>query len=397
MSLRRAAAPLVAAVLALLLVDPASAQPHRQERVDAVKVTFTGYGWGHGKGLSQYGARNRAQAGQSYRQILAFYYPGTRVASTTGRVRVLLTADTTRDVVVLPASGLKVHSLGAGRTWRLPAKYKRKPVLRWRIMPAAGHRSAVQLRTGKRWHTWRTPRGDAEFLGSATTTLLTPSGRATYRGALRSVSMNASGSSRDTVNVVSLDSYVRGVVPSEMPAAWPAAALQSQAVAARTYAASERASSKGQAYDLCDTAHCQVYRGYGNEHASSDAAVRATARKIVTYGGKPAFTQFSASNGGVTADGGFPYLRSVVDSYDHGYPGDPWTRTFTGPQITRNWSDLGTLKSVRVTQRDAVTGAPYGGRPTQVTVTDTADHAHTVEAATLARWLGLRSDLFSVR
>ena len=99
------------------------------------------------------------------------------------------------------------------------------------------------------------------------------SGRAHYRGALRSVGNN-------TVNVVRLEHYLRGVVPQEVPALWKPAAVQAQAVAARTYAAFERkASSKGRGYDLCDTAHCQVYGGVDAEHPATTRAIRASATR----------------------------------------------------------------------------------------------------------------------
>ena len=71
---------------------------------------------------------------------------------------------------------------------------------------------------------------------------------------------------RDTVNVVALDTYVKGVVPQEVPALWPTATVRSQAVAARTYAAHERAAAPaGRHYQLCDTAQCQVYGGLSAE------------------------------------------------------------------------------------------------------------------------------------
>ena len=83
--------------------------------------------------------------------------------------------------------------------------------------------------------------------------------------------------------------------------------------------------------------------------------MRATARTVVMYGGRPAFTQFSASNGGWSVDGGFPYLRAGEDTFDHGIPEDPTTRTFSAAAITRNWPGMGDLVSIEVT------GARPGG------------------------------------
>jgi len=183
------------------------------------------------------------------------------------------------------------------------------------------------------------------------------------------------------------------VVPQEVPASWPAHAVRAQAVAARTYAAFERRDHRRSAYDLCDTSSCQVYGGYDEEHPLGNAAVRATARKIVTYGGKPAFAQFTASNGGWSVDGGYPYLAAREDRFDRGSAGDPTSTTFSAAAIARNWTDLGDLVSIEVTERDG--HGPYGGRAREVTVTGTTA-THTVSGEDLKRWLGLRETLFRI-
>ena len=117
------------------------------------------------------------------------------------------------------------------------------------------------------WTKWTAFPGAAEFTaGDQPMTLRLP-GHATapYRGALRSVD-------KHTVNVLPLDRYVQGVVPREVPASWPADAVRAQAVAARTYAAYERAHATTY-YDLCDTSSCQVYGGADAEDPASNAAV----------------------------------------------------------------------------------------------------------------------------
>ena len=69
------------------------------------ELALTGHGFGHGHGMSQYGAQGAALKGLTHRQILAFYYPGTTLGTTTGTIRVLISADTDDDVRVLPAGG----------------------------------------------------------------------------------------------------------------------------------------------------------------------------------------------------------------------------------------------------------------------------------------------------
>jgi SpoIID/LytB domain protein len=243
----------------------------------------------------------------------------------------------------------------------------------------------------RRWKVWSTLPGDAEFAaGNQPIMLYTPTSVLPYRGALRSAS---TGSGRDTVNVVGLDAYVQGVIAREMPSYWHAEALKSQAVAARTYAVFERADAGSRYYDLCDTSHCQVYGGYTDEHTTTTAAVTATAGEILTYDGEPAFTQFSASNGGYSASGAFSYLVAEADPYDHGVPSDPMTTTFTAQQVTSHWTDLGDLVSVEVTEEGPA--GEHGGRVLQVTVTGT-DHTHVITGSTFASWFGLRSTIFEV-
>lgn len=389
MLIRRAAVPL----LALLLTATAGAagaaeRPH--ERKGPATVTFTGTGWGHGVGMSQYGARNRANDGQTYRQIVQAYYPGTRWGRTGGVVRVRLDADTTKDVQVLAMKGLRLQQVGKAAKRRLPAQVRGKQVQRWRIVPA-GDRSTVQWKARGSWRTWKTLRGDTQFTATKPITLVTPAGRAAYRGALRSTH-------RDTVNVVPMEGYLRGLVPNEVPAEWPAQAVRAQAVAARTYAAYERRDHRSDYYDTCDTDSCQVYSGYDGEHPRSNAAVRATARRVLTYGGGLAFTQFSASNGGHSVAGlvhgeSVPYLPAQPDPFDDGVPDDPWTATVSAADITRNWDDLGDLVSIEVIQRDG--NGPDGGRVTSLRVTGTGA-THDVSGETFRSWLGLRSTLFRI-
>jgi SpoIID/LytB domain protein len=390
MLIRRAAVPLFLAVVLTVTASPATVAKPERRALDSVTITTIGNG--HGKGLSQYGARNRANAGQSWKTIVRHYYPGTSWGRVGGKIRIQITGDTTRDVVVRPRSGLKAHSLGKGRTWRLPAKVKGKQIRSWKIQPDRS-RSKLMYKT-RSWHLWRTAKGDAEFTaGGRPIDLVTPSGTKAYRGTLRSVSVNASGSNRDTVNVLPFESYLRGVVAQEVPAEWPRHAVRSQAVAARTYAAFERRDNRKDAYDLCDTANCQVYGGVDEEHRLSDAAIKATARTIVRYGGSPAFAQFSASNGGWSVDGGFPYLRAEQDPFDQGAAEDPTSTVLSAADITRNWAGMGDLVSIQVTARDG--NGPYGGRATEVTVTG-SNFTRTVGGETFRSWLALRSTLFAI-
>jgi SpoIID/LytB domain protein len=355
-------------------------------------VTITGHGFGHGHGLSQWGAEGAARQGLDYRHIISFYFPHTSWGSAGGKVRVLITADTTRSVVVTARSGLQAHWVGHHRIWKLT--HRVPAAKRWRIVPVSHGRSKLQYKV-KAWHKLAVVNGDLEFnAGGAPITLSLPGGRSVaYRGILRAASPHAGGMDRDTVNIVSLDRYLQGVVPSEIPALWHPAAVQAQAVAARTYAAYERADQHGY-YQICDTAACQVYGGYSAEHPASNAAVAATAGQIVTYGGKPAFTQFSASNGGATLAGGEPYLVSQTDKYDKAVsPYLNWSKTVTAADVEARWPVIGQLVDIQTTPSTA--NAPGAGYVSTVTIEGTK-HSVTVTGDAFRSWAGLRSTWFSV-
>lgn len=341
--------------------------------------------------MSQYGAKAAAQQGRTYSEILDFYYPGTQRGSVAGDVAVLISADTTSDVKVLPAKALKVRSLGEGRTWKLK---RLEPEARtWRIRSATRGRSNVQAQVDGGWRSVLKPAGDAELVAKEPITLLLPSGSATYRGTLRSAS-TGEGRQRDTVNVVAFEDYLRGVVPGEVPALWPAEAVRAQSVAARTYAAYERDHAPGaRHYELCDTSACQVYRGVAAEHPASDAAVAATAGEVVTHQGAPAFTQFSASNGGWTRAGSFPYLRAVEDPWDAatGNPYSQWSHTVTAAALERAWPGSGSLVSLAVASRDG--NGAWGGRVVRVEVRFTGA-TRSLTGDQFRSWFGLRSDWF---
>lgn len=325
-----------------------AAAPLASARGTSGTVTIRGHGYGHGRGLSQYGAQKAARAGRSHRAILRFYYPHTRLGRRGGAIRVLLTGDTGNDLVVHHRSGLRLRSLAAHRTWRL----RQRGAQQWRIRPSAdGSRSVVSYRT-RRWHHWRTVAGAAEFFASGPITLLAESGKARYRGALRSAPARRH---RDTVNVLPLEQYLRGVVPQEVPALWEPAAVRAQAVAARTYAAFERADHPKRTYHLCDTSLCQVYGGRSAEHPASNAAIRQTRKQVVSKRGRPVFAQFSASSGGWTVDDpDRSYLQARRDRWDawRGNPYHTWQTSLPAATIEEQWPGIGRLQRIRVLRRD---------------------------------------------
>jgi SpoIID/LytB domain protein len=124
------------------------------------------------------------------------------------------------------------------------------------------------------------------------------------------------------VRRIPLEEYVRGVVSAEVPSSWPAAALEAQAVASRTYAITAHAG--GSRFDVYADTRSQVYKGVAAETQRTNAAVAATSGQVVTYQGKPAITYFFASSGGRTenVEVAFPgseplaWLRGVADPFE---------------------------------------------------------------------------------
>ena len=339
------------------------------------QATFvvSGRGWGHGVGLAQWGAYGFAQQGVSYDRILAHYYPGTSLGPTqVARVRVLLAQGAQRLSVSSEAS-FRVRD-ATGRAWQLaPGAQRFGPGLR--VKPANG--PAQQL--------------PGPLLFIAGTSPLRLDGRP-YRGQFQ-VSV-ANGVLR-AVNSVPLESYLYGVVPSEMPHAWLLEALKAQAVAARSYALAAR--KTGSWFDLYPDTRSQVYRGIVGEWPSATQAVQETAGEVVLYEGHVVKTYFFSSSGGRTAAASevwpgsplVPYLVSVGDPYDTISPYHRWGPFVVAPKrLARVLSTRGRLVDLR-------TATGPSGRVRSVTAMGSQGES-TVTGSDLRRALRLRSTWFRI-
>ncbi|MBF4764355.1 SpoIID/LytB domain-containing protein [Nocardioides islandensis] len=395
------ALPLVAMTAAALtlaaLPAEAAAPVARKSEVWTITPTSTiavdGHGYGHGRGMSQYGSEGAARQGLTSAQIMDFYYPGTTTGQLGGQVRVWITADNDSNTIVVARPGLKVRDLATRTKTPLPDKGATK----WRLAAGSGTKTLVSFFKG-RWVTWKTLKGDAELsAGGQPITLVLPHGKVAYRGALASRAPKPGKPKRRTVNRLPLDSYLKGVVPRETFTSWHPAALESQAIAARTYAAYEMQNPLSSIYQICDTTSCQVYGGFTAEYASTNAAVDATAGQVRRDAeGTPAFTQFSSSNGGWSAAGSVPYLVAQQDPYD-GWSGNPnttWTLPLTAGNVEKNYPAVGTLTSIAVDSRDG--NGEWGGRATTMTLTGTGGSVQTTGEDFRLR-VGLKSSWFTLR
>jgi stage II sporulation protein D len=155
------------------------------------------------------------------------------------------------------------------------------------------------------------------------------------------------------ISVVEMQDYLKGVIPYEMSPAWPLEALKAQTVSARSFAAGSLARHRIHGYYLCDTTHCQVYRGTASASSHSDRAVDETHGMYMTYNGHPTNGYYHASNGGATEDSenvwilALPYLRGVTDPYEDAsrIPGYQWSYNVTNEQIANYLTQRGVANS----------------------------------------------------
>ena len=248
-------------ILTVVLCLPAQADAGTLFLID-------GRGWGHGIGMSQYGARGYAEAGWGYRRILAHYYPTTRLTVVPARpVRVLL-VEGKAAVKISSAKPFKVVD-ARGKVRRL------KPGTRRLV---AGRIAAARL--------------PLRYVPGAAPLVL--NGNA-YRGTLL---VHRRNGTLTVVNKLPLDRYLRGVVPWEMPDDWHPEALRAQAVVARSYALATL--KPGKLYDLYADTRSQVYGGVQAEAVSTNLAIGSTAGRVLMWNGSVATTFYHSTSGGRT-------------------------------------------------------------------------------------------------
>ena len=324
------------AITLLLAVVPSSADA-------ASRFVIRGGGFGHGVGMSQYGALGQAQAGRGYQQILRHYYSDTAVGrlESSPSVRVLLQSN--RGTVSFTGA------VAAGdRVLQPDATYRAKP---------SGGNVNLYSSSGRRLKTFAGPLRAVPPAGGAFR-LVGGSWSGTYRGALELRPSLFGG--MNAINAVDLEDYVRGVVSAESPSSWPAEALKAQAVAARSYAITT--SKGGSGWDHYPDTRSQMYRGVSAETGPTNAAVNATAREVVTYDGKPIVTYFFSTSGGRTENvefgfpGGKPHpaLKSVADPWDKVSPRHRWGPiTMSRARAQRKLGSWvkGTFRGIKVTRR----------------------------------------------
>lgn len=409
-----AAVTVLAAIVASMVVG--APQAHAAGEVypqpfDAA-WTVTGHGNGHGHGMSQYGALGAARAGRTWQEILAFYYRGTTLGSVgnpTIRVRV---ASLGSAVEAYPAAGLR-FSWDLTTSWLLPTAKDGVTVARWRMLPSAkvaGTKTRVRLEYlpagSSTWGYYATANvaSVGAFLNETSGMVTTRRGsdRVSYAGQLRTTLIGSAGAEA-LVPVVALpmETYLRTVVPGEVPASWPQATLRAQSVAARSFAEYHRRNAplSPSFYDVYDDTRSQVFKptlvnGSSNEATATNEAIAGTAQTAVLYGGQPAYTQFSASSGGWSSAGSKPYLVAQRDDWDAvaDNPYNTWTATVKVSTLESRFPTIGSFRQLTITQRNGL--GDMGGRVVSATLTGSTGSVD-VTGEQLRSTLGIgRSDWF---
>lgn len=345
-------------LLGLVLCLPAQADAGTLFLID-------GRGWGHGIGMSQYGARGYAESGWGYQRILAHYYRGTQLKVVPARpVRVLL------------LEGKGAVRIGSARPFRV-----------------------VDARGKVRRFTPRTLNLVAAKIAAARLPLRYEPGAAplvvdgnAYRGTL--IVHRRSGR-LTVVNKLPLDRYLRGVVPWEMPDDWHPEALRAQAVVARSYALATL--KPGTVFDLYADTRSQVYGGVQAEAATTNVAIGSTAGQVLLWNGRVATTFYHSTSGGATVSVAeawpratpVPYLVSVADPYDRLSKHHRW-----GP-VRLSPAAVGKKLGIRAV-RDLVVARGPSGRVTEVTL-KARGGTRTMLSQDFRRALDLRSTWFAIR
>lgn len=225
-----------------------------------------------------------------------------------------------------------------------------------------------------------------------------------YRGAL---TLRANNGAMMVINEVPLESYLYGVVPQEAIPSWPAAALEAQAVAARTYALHTMEQNKNQLYDVSTSTDHQVYGGVSGETHSTTAAVNHTKGIVMLYNNRPINALFHSDGGGYTEDSvnvwgnDIPYLKGVKDYSNSSSSASNWTvstnRHALEGKLNAASKGVGKLKSIQLTPLGnpgkATSDRGVSGRIKSATFVGTAGKV-TLSGDDLRGILGLKSTLF---
>ena len=369
-------------------------------------ITIVGGGWGHGVGMSQYGALGRAEAGHTAEEILTFYYDGTAIE------------DRADDIDTILGTGLRVRLSpppNGSRPTSATVNAEGDALLSVEIggFTAADVGSSVTVTIGAMisgdatpqddddtWE-WHVDTGEGDICGSRCVAraarILRP------EGAIIDIHDNSQGAQgrHDTGNVelvgqdqstdgffvvladTPIDEYLQGI--AEVPASWHPEAIKAQAIAARSYALAKAESRRasGTSFDVYDSVWDQVYGGFDAEHPNITAANDATTGQVIIHDDSIVRAFYTSSNGGYTAasEDSFltaePFHIAKPDPFDaaRNQDGDPqngrwqWTRVYTLETLSTWLENHNTTDGAGQIDRITISGVPPSGRVDDADVT----------------------------
>lgn len=346
-------------ILAAALLLPAAAQPGKADAADWV---VRGGGFGHGIGMSAYGAYGMSLDGYKYGRILGHYYRGIKNTKITGKrmIKVLLDVDSSPKFSRARwACGKKINPKGT-----YMARSGRKGI----YLARANGKPLAQC--GRRLRT----EADGTVLFR---------GLGLYRGGVEVIKR---GGSLYVINLVPLNSYCRGVLAKEMIPSWPIESLKAFALAVRSIGLSSKGTHDG--FDVYPDTRSQVYGGVAAEYPRTNRACSQTASRVLTYGGKVAMAVFSASSGGHTENvenvwfgDPVPYLKGVPDPWDKVSPYHRWSYRYSPARMNSLLGSYvpGRLKKVQITRygvsKRVIYAKLYGTRGTGTIRGDSLQYA----------------------
>jgi stage II sporulation protein D len=301
-----------------------------------VSWVVKGAGFGHGVGLSAYGAYGYGLHGYGYRQILNHYFRHIQITT-------LKRAPIVRVLLTISPGDVNFSHAGAACGRRLDPRLSYRAHRHGRSVRLLSRSGRLLARCGERLH--------ADSPGK-----LQIAGVGVYRGALEVVPTESQAGSLNVINALNVNNYVRGSVPAEVPPEWPMATLRTFAVAARSIALSTDVGGNG--FALYSDTRTQNYGGVAVESARTDNAVRTTRNQVVTYRGEVAQTTYFSASGGRTESHFLgapapPYDQSVPDPYDYYSPLHNWTFHFSEAEIDSRLDAYldGRLRKIVVSRR----------------------------------------------
>lgn len=316
------------------------------DKAEGATWTVRGGGFGHGIGMSAYGAYGMGLEGFKYGRILGHYYRGIKIRKVKAKrnIKVLLDVDST--------------------PWFKGARWAcgRKLLPRLTYGAALG-RNGIYLK-GAGGKPLKKCGGRLRTEANRSVVF---KGLGHYRGGVEIV---RGGGSFYVINNVPLNFYCRGVLPKELIPSWPMETLKAFALAARSIGLSAKGTHKG--FDVYPDTRSQVYGPISSEYSRTNRACAQTASQALFYGGKVAMALFSASSGGHTENveniwfgNPIPYLKGVRDPWDKVSPYHRWTYRYSHARMNSLLGNYvaGRLRGIQVT-RTGVSGRVIWARLT---------------------------------